>query len=101
MEEIDIEEHNRKRLEELPVWIRKSAVLALQDVLSEGDVLAIREDHAKDPRTWWALSHHGWGTGIRNFLRHTVCLDNELPSGNWDDYYIQLVEIYCGIRKVV
>jgi hypothetical protein len=30
--------------------------------------------------------------GIRNLLRKNVCLDDDLPSGNWDDYYIRLIE---------
>ncbi len=35
--------------------------------------------------------HHGWGTGVRNLLRRAAP-DNELPSGNWDDYYAQVIE---------
>lgn len=46
----------------------------------------------ENPETWWAESHFGWGMSIRNMFRQTVCLDKDLPSGNWDDYYIGIVE---------
>lgn len=35
--------------------------------------------------------HFYEGMGIRNFLRKKIP-DSKLPSGNWDDYYIQAVE---------
>lgn len=31
--------------------------------------------------------HHAEGMGIRNLLRGVI-LDEELPSGNWDDFYV-------------
>lgn len=79
-----------------PIWIIDKGVEALKTIL---DANEIKELHAKDPRTWWALAHHGWGTRVRNFLRDKVCRDEELPSKNWDDYYIQIVEIACGCRE--
>lgn len=31
--------------------------------------------------------HHAEGMGVRNLLRGII-LDEELPSGNWDDFYV-------------
>ena len=45
-----------------------------------------------NPGLWWAGSHFFWGMRVRNMFRDLVCLDDKLPSGNWDDYYIQVVE---------
>lgn len=81
-----------------PPEIIDKGVAYLKSLISEKDKADIRKMAADDPAEWWALYHHGWGTAIRNKLRHHVCLDKELPSGNWDDYYIQMVEIACGVR---
>lgn len=36
--------------------------------------------------------HFYEGMGVRNILREKI-LDKELPSGNWDDYYLEALEI--------
>lgn len=60
----------------------------------------IKEDHAKDSDTWWAPFHFTFGMKVRNDLRENVCLDTELPSGNWDDYYIELIEMALNLKGV-
>lgn len=86
-------------LKECPDWIVEKGVLYLTNLFNHD----LKEDvvrlHKRDPETWWASSHFTWGMQIRNLLRDNVCLDNKLPSGNWDDYYIQIVEIVCGVRE--
>ena len=51
---------------------------------------------------WWTKPeiHNGFGLRVRNMLRDLVCLDDDLPTGNWDDYYSQLVEASIGLRKI-
>ncbi len=87
-------------LKELPVWIIEKSIPVLKIWLGTRIIFQIRGDAESDPELWWADKHHGWGTAVRNHLREEVCLDTELPSGNWDDYYIQLVELACEIRKL-
>lgn len=89
-----------KFFNECPQNIVDRSVEKLKEVLDIETIETIRKEHKTNPDTWWASSHHGWGTAIRNFLRDNVCLDDKLPSGNWDDYYIQCVEIVCGVRDV-
>jgi hypothetical protein len=49
----------------------------------------------------WALPfHHDWGMDARNEFRALGYKDVDLPSKNWDDYYIQIIEIAIGERKV-
>jgi hypothetical protein len=84
-----------------PEWIVHKSVEALKTILTDEILRNTRKLHTADPEKWWALYHHGWGTGIRNFLRDKVCLDDQLPSGNWDDYYIQLWEMACGLREML
>lgn len=83
---------------ELSPEIIEKGVRHLKKILTLETVEQIKEDYAKDPDTWWAGEHFGWGMMIRNFLRDNVCLDTVLPSQNWDDYYVVLVEIACGLR---
>ena len=40
----------------------------------------------------WPL-HHGWGTWVRNCIRQAGFLDDLTPDGNWDDYYVGLVQL--------
>jgi hypothetical protein len=89
-----------QHLKELPVWIIKKSIPVLKECLGTRVIFQIQEDSKNDPELWWADKHHGWGTAVRNHLRDNVCLDEELPSGNWDDYYIQLVELACEIRTI-
>lgn len=44
------------------------------------------EDQWKDNLIPYTF-HYGAGMFIRNLLRNVV-LDKELPSGNWDDFYV-------------
>ena len=41
----------------------------------------------------WSTPYHFWeGMQIRNALRQQGILDRELPTGNWDDYWVMAVE---------
>lgn len=87
------------KLKELSQEITEKSVIYLKSILTEDSVKTIVQEWSHNPETWWAMAHHGWGTSVRNSLRDNVCLDDKLPSGNWDDYYIPLVEIAVGVRK--
>ncbi len=61
----------------------------------------MREIHASDGPHWihnQTLGHHWFGMQFRNVLRDGDLLDGVLPSGNWDDYYVQVLEIAIGVR---
>ena len=81
-----------------PDWIINKSVEYLNNNLSDDTKNQIRNAWNKNHNNWWVTEHFGWGMYIRNQLRDGVCKDDELPSGNWDDYYIQMVELVCGIR---
>lgn len=87
-----------KALLELSDDIKDSAVQCLRTTLLDETIDEIRSAFGEDKETWWASSHFYWGMSIRNLLRDNVCLDDKLPSGNWDDYYVPLVELACGVR---
>jgi hypothetical protein len=88
---------HKDRLYELDPWIVIKSVMVLSELhpLME----ETRELYKEDPVHWISPFHFSSGMAIRNLLREKVCLDGQLPSGNWDDVYVQLVEIAAGVRE--
>lgn len=96
----EIQEQMMKDLQECPIWIVSNSVSALKTILDENTINQIREAYNNDSENWYVGYHFGWGMKIRNFLRDNVCLDDQLPTGNFDDYYIQFVELVCELRSL-
>lgn len=96
--EQNISEFLDEKLKELPIWIIEKSVPLLKEFVGDRVAIEIKELYSKDSDEWWAGYHHGWGTAIRNYLRQNVCHDRELPTENWDDVYIQLVELALELR---
>lgn len=93
-------EEMKIRLSECPLWIIEKSVSYLKSVFTESLIEDIVRYHKTNPDIWWAKYHFDWGMRIRNLLRDNVCLDNILPSGNWDDYYVQMIELACDVRSL-
>lgn len=93
-------EEMKIRLSECPLWIVEKSVSYLKSVFTESIIEDIVRYHKSNPDSWWAEHHFDWGMRIRNLLRDNVCLDNILPSGNWDDYYVQMIELACELRSL-
>lgn len=53
----------------------------------------------KGPIEWAIPAHHDWGMHIRNVFRSQGFTDDNLPDNNWDDYYIQVIELALGMRE--
>lgn len=69
----------------------------LHDDLNE----KIKNDAGGNPIFVAAHPHMGWGMGLRNALRTGAGLpDNLLPLGNWDDYYVSVLEATLGFREI-
>jgi hypothetical protein len=87
---------------ELPEEIKIKSIKFLQEKLLPEWKDEIIAAYYQNPNEWiysFYGGHLRWGMGCRNALRDNICLDDKLPSGNWDDYYIQLVEIAAGVRE--
>lgn len=86
--------YNAERMAELDPHKRACAVQFLKGFYLDNPpvVRMIRRCAKKDPQTWWAPYHLGWGMAIRNLLRENGYGEKELGIGNLDDYYIGLVE---------
>ena len=75
--------------------IKVKAIAVLRQDLPDDSKIEIR--NAMQESDMWYVSHHFyWGMAIRNLLRDKVCLDDKLPTRNWDDYYIECVEAAVG-----
>lgn len=83
--------------EALDPEVRKRATEGLRGALHPGTIGDFVSAAAKDPEDWMVEHHHFAGTALRNALRKFV-KDNELPTGNWDDYYVMATEAACGLR---
>lgn len=90
--------------------MRTKAAQIVRDYLGEGGVKTLKDAYDKDPETWWAVGgwHNLGGMNVRNALRDGGILDKDLPdnplvgenSGNWDDFYLPVVEAAIGAREV-
>jgi hypothetical protein len=91
-----IQFHN-DRLAELEPWIVEKAVKVLSELHPMME--ETRELYKEDPVHWISPYHFSTGMAIRNLLRKEVCTDDQLPTKNWDDAYVQLLEIAAKCRE--
>jgi len=88
-----------KKFEEIPNDLLFEAVEYLKMELTNEEKEEIEEAFKESGAIEWAILHHStWGRDIRNSLRTFGLTDEKLPDGNWDDYYIQVIEFTLGLR---
>lgn len=98
-DEIEFLNYLNEQFNELPDEIIEKSKQTILSALDKSDIEKIRAAIDKDPLHWIAPYHFNWGMRIRNLLRDRVCLDCELPSMNWDNYYSQLIEYAVEKRQ--
>lgn len=95
--------HHEKCFNELSKEILLKAVEVLTNDFAEGDkkflVNLYKSTPSETKAQWFIEYHHYDGMAIRNLLRRNGLLDEQLPSGNWDDYYVQVMEVAIGVRE--
>ena len=57
--------------------------------------------YIEDPKDWYVEHHFFWGMHIRNELRNHGLKDEFLPTGNWDDYYVEAIEKAVLIPEII
>lgn len=87
------------KLAEIPRDFLKDCVAFLRSEIPDYIQANIRTLYESEGSEWAIPFHHEWGRNIRNALRLAGFFDSRLPDKNWDDYYIQVVELAVGIRK--
>ena len=90
-------EFHEEKLAELPRDLVLRGVSALHEYSFEFFTESIKL-YEENPDDWMVPYHFHTGMHIRNTLRKQV-KDSELPSGNWDDYYVAVLEIAMGVRE--
>ena len=95
-------EYYDEKLKEMPRDVLEAAVKYFKDNMPEEVKQECKQLFAEKGEIEWAITlHHFWGMNMRNKLRsETNLLDDRLPDGNWDDYYIQVIEVACGLRDI-
>jgi hypothetical protein len=95
--EESLDDYHARMWENLDQSIKTQAVAHLHVELSPVNREEWRKRIEADPEDWMLEEHHFAGMAFRNLLRKAVT-DNELPTGNWDDYYVSAIEVACGVR---
>jgi hypothetical protein len=100
-------EENQKyfdaKLAELDVDLVHEAVAVLRKWIDPQAAVEIHEAYAEHgPHEWIHQDngHFGWGMACRNALREAGLHDDRTRDGNWDDYYVGLVEIALDLRPM-
>lgn len=81
----------------LNAGIKARAAVFLRSKLSIETIQLVREAMATHGEDWIHKAGRGnmhltWGMGVRNIIRE-IFDDNQVPTGNWDDYYIEVIEL--------
>lgn len=106
-----LEEYHQRRWEGLDPELRDEAVGYLLAELPDELLKEVRSAYRAYGEEWMNRMHEDWdeedrmfytfhfseGMGIRNLLRDII-KDNQLPSGNWDDYYVEALLRAAGCR---
>jgi len=99
MNDIQFEKFHDEKLAELPTKFVNNCVEFLKIDIPEYVKEDIKDEYKKDPIHWCTPYHLNWGMGVRNSLRQAGFTDDKLPTKNWDDYYVRIIEIACGLRE--
>lgn len=97
---IMVEEFLDAEIEKLDRQIAETAVFYIKKNLLSETECQIQEEFERHGVVWFTRHHYGFGMKVRNMLRDLVCDDEDLPTGNWEDYYSALVEVAIGLRKM-
>lgn len=88
------------KLKELDDKVIKDSVKCLKESFSVNGKRWVWRRAEERGESWFIEHHFRMGMNIRNLLREEILSDHKLPTGNWDDYYVELVEIACGLRDI-
>jgi len=78
---------------------KNKAINCLKKEITKELKIGLRILIKKDPDEWFAMYHRGWGTAIRNLLRHKGFGEKYFGINNLDDIYVELVEDAVKERK--
>lgn len=93
-------EYFDKKFAEIPKEVLIGCTKLILDEFPQDVKDEIKEMYEKDGENRWAIPYHNsWGMGVRNLFREEGFLDKQLPDGNWDDYYVQVIEFALGLRE--
>lgn len=99
---IDLAYFNKK-YDELDPSVKSKGKEIANRVIDEVSKGHIELQFKKHGRHMWIhenFMHFGWGMWFRNQLRNNGLNDSLTPDGNWDDYYVSLIEDALGLVSV-
>lgn len=100
MNDVEHAVYYKEKFLEIPATLREEAATFLAVHLDQLTKDLIIEAWQREGSKWCTPFHMFWGMSIRNNLRNAGWTDDQLPDGNWDDYYVSLIEYALGLRSV-
>lgn len=100
MNEAEFVEMLERKLLETPTDIIAKSLAFLRGAIEPELQEYMLEVFKEGGPMWFMPQHMGLGLKIRNRLRECVAPDEALPDKNWDDYYIQMIEMVIGVRAI-
>jgi len=90
-----------QKLPPLPAAIKARGAVFLRAKLEPQTIAMIRAARAEHGDDWIHKAapgglHLTWGMAVRNILRE-IYEDSSVPTGNWDDYYIEVIELAADL----
>jgi len=87
----------------LPKFLRLELVDFLRHNVSVQFFASMRVGWLIFKKDWFLQEdfHRKDGLNLRNLLRSSGYTDFDLPSGNWDDVYVPVLEAAAGLRPVL
>jgi hypothetical protein len=98
MNDVEYAKYLDDKYNEIPKEFLVKCVEFLKNEIQEETKDEIYKAYQDNGLNWIGVGHFHFGMYIRNKLRSAGFLDECLPDGNWDDYYIQVLEDAVGIR---
>ncbi|MDX2215509.1 MAG: hypothetical protein SFY66_19755 [Oculatellaceae cyanobacterium bins.114] len=87
------------KFREIPPQVLEQAIAVFESLPAEFKT-ECRVRHAIEPDNWISCWHLSVGMQLRNLLRQKGLTDDLLPDKNWDDYYVQVLEVSLGLRSL-
>lgn len=92
-------DYHTRKWAELDPEIKRRAVFLLKEEIAPECLNEWRQLMEADPEHWPVEHHFMAGMSFRNLLRKRI-VDRELPTGNWDDYWVAALEAAAGFRLI-
>lgn len=95
---ISYDKYFNDKLAEVPDEVIDAVIEFLEEELPRQSRWDLCAQWNKDKHKFGEVGHQTWGKIILRRMRDEGLTDDLVPDANWDDYYLQIIEIFIGVR---